>query len=148
SGRTPYLYFTRSHMTVNGQSCYRTFDRDLDRVQIQFTRPGSAAATASFAMSSNPVPAGSSVTFDASSSKTIDDSTPSYSWDLDGNGSFETATGSNPKVTRSYSKPGRLTIRLRVRDQLADAMETSRRLSVKACARKAVETCGGNAPTG
>ena len=39
-----------------------------------------------------------------------------YEWDLDGNGSFETDSGSSPTTSRSYSTPGPVDTRLRVTD--------------------------------
>src|SRR4029453_3434778 len=40
----------------------------------------------------------------------------SYQWDLDGDGTFETNTGTNPVATHSYPAEGSFDVRLRVTD--------------------------------
>src|SRR6185369_14628500 len=45
------------------------------------------------------VKTGESVTFDASASKDSDGTIAKYQWDLDGNGTFETSTGTTPTVS-------------------------------------------------
>src|SRR5207249_229769 len=61
--------------------------------------PPVAAFTASNA---NPAP-GAPVTFDASSSSDPDGTIAHYQWDLDGNGTFETDTGTTPTTSHAYS---------------------------------------------
>jgi hypothetical protein len=134
--QNPYLYFVRQHYLVNGSSCFQLLDRDLARVPFQFTGPGAAAAAASFTPSTSIAQPGSAVEFDASSTRTVDDSRASYRWDLDGDGSFESNTGHLPRVKRSYDRAGSVTVRLRVTDELGDRMDTARRLEVGACAGK------------
>ena len=56
------------------------------------------------------------VTFDASGSTDPEGLGLRYEWDLDGNGSFETAGGTSPTVTSSYSGTTTLTARVRVTD--------------------------------
>jgi hypothetical protein len=53
---------------------------------------------------------------DASHSSDPDGDAISYRWDLDGNGSFETDTGSAPQATASFATGGDHTISLQVRD--------------------------------
>jgi hypothetical protein len=130
TGQRMYLYFVRFHYVVNAQGCFQTLNRDLDRVPIEFSATGAAAASASFSISRSSTSTGRSVTFDASSSKTVGDIPATYRWDLDGNGTFETSTGRVPRATRSYDTPGPLTIHLRVTDELGDSMETDRGLRV------------------
>jgi PKD repeat protein len=74
------------------------------------------APTASFTASPNPVVSGSNTTFNGSGSSDPDGTIAKYEWDLDGNGSYETSTGTTATVTRSYSTPGNRTIGLRVTD--------------------------------
>lgn len=57
----------------------------------------------------------------------------SFSWDLDGDGSFETATGANPFVTTSFASGGNQRLALRVRDSLGAT--TDRGLIVRVNAR-------------
>ena len=55
------------------------------------------------------------IQFDASAS--FDDGAiTKYEWDLDGNGTYETDTGSNDTATKVYSSPGTVGVRLRVTD--------------------------------
>jgi PKD repeat protein len=74
------------------------------------------APNGSFTVTPNPTKTNTTVTFDASASTDPDGSVAKYEWDLDGNGSFETNTGSNPKTTRSYTSEGEVNARLRVTD--------------------------------
>src|SRR3954451_8255472 len=73
--------------------------------------------------------AGDEVVFDGSG--TTDDGTISkYEWDLDGNGTFETDTGTTPSTTKTYAAPATLTTKLRVTDDHGNVREASRSLSV------------------
>jgi YD repeat-containing protein len=91
---------------------------------------------ASFTATPNPVLAGQTVTFDAAASSDPDGTVVRYQWDLDGNGTLETDTGTNRVVTRSYPAGNSPTIRLRVTDNLGQSAETTR-----------VVTVGGQVPT-
>ena len=75
------------------------------------------------ALSASPgaVAGGKQVTFDASGSRDPERQALRYSWDLDGNGSFETAggstpTGSTPTVSRAYDGTTTFTARVQVSD--------------------------------
>ena len=70
------------------------------------------------AVSASPavVAPGRAVTFDASGSSDPEGLGLRYEWDLDGNGSFETAGGTSPTVTNTYSASTTLTARVRVSD--------------------------------
>ena len=50
---------------------------------------------------------GQSVTFDGSGSTDLDGTIAKYEWDLDGNGTYETDTGTTPTVTTTYASHGR-----------------------------------------
>ena len=54
---------------------------------------------ASFTASPNPVTTNAQVNFDASASSDPDGTIVKYEWDLDGNGSYETNTGTTPTTT-------------------------------------------------
>jgi PKD repeat protein len=69
-----------------------------------------------FSISQNPAKTNTTLTFDASASHDPDGTIAKYEWDLDGNGSFETNSGSKATTTRSYSAEGEYTVRLRVTD--------------------------------
>jgi PKD repeat protein len=71
---------------------------------------------AGFTASPTRVGPGQSVTFDGSGSSDSDGQIVDYQWDLDGSGKFATDTGSNPKLTTSFAKPGTYNVSLRVID--------------------------------
>jgi len=56
------------------------------------------------------------VTFDASGSTDPEGLGLRYEWDLDGNGSYETAGGTSPTITKAYSGSTTLTAHVRVTD--------------------------------
>jgi PKD repeat protein len=58
---------------------------------------------------------GDQVTYSAAGSGDLD-SPVTYSWDLDGNGTFETSTGFSPTTSRSYASIGSRDVKVRVRD--------------------------------
>jgi hypothetical protein len=70
------------------------------------------------------------VEFDASGSGDADGSVVRYEWDLDGNGSFETDTGTTPTASNSYAGPATLTVRLRVTDNDGATGEATRSLQI------------------
>ena len=73
---------------------------------------------------------GQQVTFDASASGDPDGSIVDYKWDLDGNGSFETDTGTTPTVTHTYSEEGTVNVGLRVTDNQTGTDVVTRGLNV------------------
>jgi hypothetical protein len=75
---------------------------------------GPQPPVASFSISPNPAQTNQTVTFDGSTSSDLDGGIAKYEWDLDGDGSYETVTGSNPIATKSYTSTGVYTVRLRV----------------------------------
>ena len=70
------------------------------------------------ALSASPglVAGGQPVSLDASASSDPEGLQLRYQWDLDGNGSFETAGGTDPRITRAYTGSTTLTPRVRVSD--------------------------------
>jgi uncharacterized protein YkwD len=56
------------------------------------------------------------VTFSAVASSDPDGTITAFDWDLDGNGSFETSTGTTGTVQRIYVVAGSITVRVRVTD--------------------------------
>lgn len=123
-----------SYETGNGGSplLTRPFTRGSHTVGVQLTDSNSAtsAATVSFvadtpptatATSSSATPAsGQTITLDASASAAPDagGSIVRYEWDLDGNGSYETDSGSAPSALHSFPRPGAVDVGLRVTDDL------------------------------
>jgi PKD repeat protein len=69
---------------------------------------------AAFTISQNPARPGQSVTFNASGSSTPSGQITDYRWDLDGDGVYETDTGTNPTLTTSLANAGEYNIGLRV----------------------------------
>lgn len=62
------------------------------------------------------VAGGQEVTLDASGSTDPEGQQLRYSWDLDGNGSFETSSGTTPRVTRAYASSSTFTVRVQASD--------------------------------
>ena len=75
-------------------------------------RPPSAAIT----FSPQRVAGGKTVTYDASGSADPEGLGLRYTWDLDGNGSFEHSTGGVPRATASFKQSTTMTPRVRVLD--------------------------------
>jgi YD repeat-containing protein len=94
--------------------------------------PPNQPPSASLAVSPNPALVGQSVTFDASASSDADGSITNYKWDLDGNGSFETDTGSSQTASRSYASAGDVAVKLRVTDDAGATADATRTLTVNA----------------
>jgi YD repeat-containing protein len=104
-------------------------------VGLQVTDSGSATATTTvtFTVTDPPIAAFSAtptsarpnqvVSFDASGSSDPDGVTLTYQWDLDGNGTFETDTGTTPTTSRSYATPATYAVQLQVTD--ADGVTTT-----------------------
>jgi PKD domain len=120
------------------------FNVDIDTKQLRvFDDPGSPATpenqppTASFVMSPNPQNTDLPVEFDASSSSDPDGSIVRYRWDLDGDGTLETDTGSSPAASDGpydglpgSSDPRQYTITLEVTDNGGDTNTTARVLVI------------------
>jgi len=82
--------------------------------------------------SPNPVTTGQVVTFDSSGTTDPDSGVVHHLWDLDGNGTYETDTGSSSFVTHVYSAAGTVTVRFRALDANGEHGDTSLMLTVKA----------------
>ena len=90
------------------------------------------APIASFTAAPNPVTVGQTVSFNGSGSADPDGSIAKYEWDLDGNGSYETDTGTTPTTSKSYAATGDVTVKLRVTDNEGFTGETTRTVTVVA----------------
>jgi PKD repeat protein len=97
---------------------------------LTITSTSNQAPTASFTPSPNPALSGQAVTFNGSASSDPEGPIANYQWDLDGNGSFETDTGTTPTTSYSYATPGTLTVKLRVTDSGGAANDASRTLTI------------------
>ena len=87
--------------------------------------------TAAFTLASALIPTGRSASLDASGSADPDGHVVRYQWDLDGDGSFETDTGSSPAATTSpFTTPAMLQLHLRVTDDQGATGEAARPLLV------------------
>ncbi len=74
------------------------------------------APIAALSHSPNTVLTGETVSFDASASSDTDGTIENYSWDLDGDGTFETDTGTTPTTSHSYSENGTYLVAVKVTD--------------------------------
>ncbi|MEA2466321.1 MAG: hypothetical protein QOJ57_447, partial [Thermoleophilaceae bacterium] len=88
------------------------------------------APTTSIAVSRNPAQEGQQVSIYAID-EDIDGDVVDHSWDLDGDGSFETDTGQGTRASRSYP-PGTYELMLRVTDGDGNVAGASKTLDVEA----------------
>ena len=86
---------------------------------------------ATLAIAPNPAAVGQSVNFDASASSDSEGPISTYEWDLDGNGSYETNTGTTPTVSHTYPTPGDVTVGLRVTDNVGATATTTQTLTIE-----------------
>jgi PKD domain len=92
--------------------------------------PVNALPVAAFSVAPSAVVAPGSVGFDASASHDPDGAITEFKWDLDGNGTFETPTGTSPRVSHTYTTPGTVAVRLRVRDSRGDTSDAVQTVTV------------------
>ena len=59
---------------------------------------------------------GQAVAFNAAATTDVDGTIAKYEWDLDGNGSYETDTGTTKTTSRTYTQTGTVNVGLRVTD--------------------------------
>ncbi|MCW3015375.1 MAG: Conserved secreted protein of unknown function, putative domain, partial [Solirubrobacterales bacterium] len=136
TGAGPFASSTLYWMSRGGSSLFGAGDLDevamYDRTLSAATIAEHAAASgtnqrpvAAFSVSPNPARPGVTVTFDGSASRDPDGTIARYQWDLDGNGSYETDTGSASRVTRSYATAQTIDVNLKVIDtQFGEDTET------------------------
>jgi hypothetical protein len=98
-----------------GQSILRQ-DRQLFNNPLGVAVVPNREPVASLSASPAVVAGGGQVTFDASASRDPEGLQLRYAWDLDGNGSFETAGGTSPTITRSYPVTTTFSARVHVSD--------------------------------
>ena len=89
------------------------------------------APTASFTATPNPVLSGVSTSFDASGSSDPDGTVAKYEWDLNGDGTYETDTGTTPTVSNAFATSGEKTVGLRVTDNSGATATTTRTVTVQ-----------------
>ncbi len=92
---------------------------------------GNDAPTASFTISPNPAIVGQTVTFNGVRVERSRRYVVKYEWDLDGNGTFETNTGTTATTSRIYANAATVNIGLRVTDDDGATGTTTRAFSVK-----------------
>jgi PKD repeat protein len=84
----------------------------------QQLRVGNFPPEARLGVKPSPALTGQNVTLDASAS-TDQGTITDYKWDLDGNGTYETDTGTNPRVTTSFASVGTHSVGVQVTDNSA-----------------------------
>jgi hypothetical protein len=118
-GQTAYLFYTVQHL----DGCNGSLDRDMLRIPIEFSNQAPGGPTATLTASTRNPSVGDTVTFDASGSSDSDGAIAGYRWDLDGDGSFERDTGSDPTTAKTYTTPDQVTVRVRVSDNSGKATD-------------------------
>ena len=98
-----------------GQSVLRQ-DRQLFNNPLGVAVVANREPVAALSVSPARVAGGKPVTFDASGSRDPEGLQLRYSWDLDGNGSFETDGGTTPTITYTYKGTTTFTPRVRASD--------------------------------
>jgi len=93
-----------------------TDDHGISTTKILDVVVANPPPTAVLVATPNPVTTGQPVTFDASGSSDANGPIAGFLWDLDGNGTFETNTGTLARVTKAYPNAGSLTVGVRVVD--------------------------------
>jgi plastocyanin len=88
--------------------------------------------TASFTVAPTVAAVGQNVLLNAAASSAAVGTITKYEWDLDGNGSYETNTGTVASTSMAYATPGMRTLRLRVTDSQGLTNEATRSLMVNA----------------
>jgi PKD repeat protein len=88
----------------------------LSSTATQTVTVGGRPPTASFTVDPQTVVTGEPSHFDAAGSTDPDGTVVKYLWDLDGDGSFETDTGTSPVTSRFYADPGNVIVGLKVID--------------------------------
>lgn len=89
------------------------------------------APVAAFTVAPDPASVGQPVTFDGAASSDAS-GIARYQWDLDGDGRFETDTGTTPLATWTYTSVGAIRTALRVTDRSGATSQTARTLAVTA----------------
>ncbi len=139
-------FMSRAASSLNGAGDLdevALYDRALDAKAIadHFALAAhNSPPEASFTLGPNPTPTGETVNFDASASKDADGAIAKYQWDLDGNGTYETNSGSSPTTSRAYATAGERTVGLRVTDGNGSRATTTRALTIQNTAPTAAFT--------
>lgn len=93
---------------------------------------GAQPPAASLSVSPQTVVAGEGVVLDGSGSNDPDGSVVSYAFDLDGDGSYERAGGSEPRLAHVFDQPGSFRVGLRVVDDTGASGDASATVTVQA----------------
>jgi YD repeat-containing protein len=116
------VWGTNEYSTGGGLWTTRNFALDV----------GGGGPVASFTATPATVDTGQPVSFDGSGTTGSNGvAVVSYEWDLDGDGTFETGTGSSPQVSRTYGSPATVTVGLRVTDAAGDQSVAQRTVTVR-----------------
>ena len=111
-GQRAVQFYTLYHLS----GCNGTLDRDLVRIPIEFSNQEAGGPSASMTASATSPSVGQTVTLDASRSSDANGTVQKYQWDLDGNGTFERDSGSDPTTATTFSDPKQVTVTVRVTD--------------------------------
>ena len=143
---TPGRFFF--YCNVHG---FTTGDDQVGGMSGQVIVTSNQAPVAEIAADKAAVTSGGTVRFDASAS-TDDHGIADYAWDLDGDGTFETDTGTTPTVSRAYVNPGTsdqvVTVAVRVTDDNADAVGPESSTASRPLTVMPSPPSGGGGPTG
>jgi PKD repeat protein len=129
TGATPTAsksYSSAGQVGVSVKVIDNNGSRDVATKTVTVNSPPNATFTAQ----PNPAVLGGTVSFNASGSSAPSGTITDYSWDLDGNGTYETDTGTTATTTHAYGTPGAVNVGLRVTDSNGNTNTFTRKVNV------------------
>jgi hypothetical protein len=132
---TLYL-FSRDGSALFGQGALddlALYNRDLSAGTIfqHYNSHGSGQPPNAVLKAPSEAAPGAGVTLNAGASTDPDAKIVEYQWELNGNGVYETNTGSTPTLTTSFAKPGEYTVSVRVIDSAGASASASATIVVR-----------------
>jgi PKD repeat protein len=107
-------------------------------IRDHFLAGSQRAPSASFTATPSAVQTRQTVNFNAGASADPDGTIAKYEWDLDGDGTYETDTGTTATTSKVYDKPGTVNVGLRVTDNSGVTATTTRAVTVTSAYQSAV----------
>jgi PKD repeat protein len=108
-----------------------TDNSNVSSIATHTVNVANRAPAAAFNVAPDTVITGEPTQLDAAASTDSDGSIKSYLWDLDGDGTFETDTGTTPETSRFYGEPGNVVVGLQVTDDDGAVSVTQRTITVE-----------------
>ena len=107
SATTQRSYSAEQTIDVKLRVTDNLFGTDTETKSLKI---GNQAPTAAFSATPNPGIVGQAVGFNAAATTDVDGTIAKHEWDLDGNGSYETDTGTTKTTSRTYTQTGSVNV--------------------------------------